>query len=470
MILSKHIRLTISLLMALALTSPKAETLLPNLEANLDEQSLSNPSYVLGQHWFRKLHGSKHFINFPPAYDYLRSALAQLLPYTELYQKNIEIGLLNSTKSNAFVLPGSHMFLYSDMLSKINDEQTLLALLAHELAHLDLKHYERQSQHSEQEKNKAMLMMGAGIVAALAGAQGDASSALFLSGIANQQENRLSYSRIQEVEADRQAKKYLIRAGIDEHATSKLFFTFFQGTIGREPIEFLSTHPIPENRLADSLSTTPIQSILKQGDQTQFNQFRATLLAYRASLMLNPDTYIQSQINIESDQVYAKALVALINNDKEKANSLAKKLNVTLYNQAYLKARILINSGKIEEAQAIIQHKLSLNKNQLAFIELSPDSHLLSSTQSQQVRLLQYEKDIINRIHLRQAKEAKNLALTRAYEAKIVFSKGQGKSALNLLKRAEFVADNNDLIIINKIKEEIFSTIELEKGNKIELD
>lgn len=460
----------ISLFFALALSSPKAETLLPNLEADLDEQSLSNPSYILGQHWFRKLHGSKHFINFPPAYDYFRSALAKLLPYTELYQKNIEIGLLNSTKSNAFVLPGSHMFLYSDILSKIDDEQTLLALLAHELAHLDLKHYERQSQHSEQEKSKAMLLMGAGIAAALAGAQGDASSALFLSGIANQQENRLSYSRFQEQEADRQAKKYLIRAGIDEHAATKLFLTFFQGTIGQDPIEFLSTHPIPESRLADSLSTTPLQSVLKQGDQTQFNQFRTTLLAYRASLMLDSDSYIHSHINIQSDQIYAKALVALINNDRPKANLLTKDLDMTLNNQAYLKARILINSGKIEQAQKIIKQKLNLNKNKLAFIELSPDSHLLTNTQSQQVRLMQYEKDIINRIHLRQAKEAKNLALTRAYEARIVFSKGQGLAALNLVKRAESVADLDDLKIISKIKQEILDTIELEKGNNIELD
>ena len=470
MILLKRIRLSLGLYLCLTYSSLYADSLIPNLEANIDEQSLSNPSYIIGQHWFRKLHGSRHFIQFPPAYDYLRSTLSQLLPHTGLYQKNIEIGLLNSTKSNAFVLPGSHLFIYSDMLSKISNEQTLLALLAHELAHLDLKHYERQNQHNEQEQSKAMLLMGAGIVAALAGAQGDASSALFLSGIANQQENRLSYSRIQEQEADRQARKYLIKAGIDENATTELFLIFFQNTIGRDPIEFLSTHPIPETRLADSISIKPSKSILLQGSQIQFNQFRASLLAYRASLMLNPDNYISTQINSKSDQNYAKALVAYLNNDTSVALSLANKLDENLDNQAYLKAKILLRSSDTQAAKNIIKHNLSLNQDKLAFIELSTNSNLLNLAQAQQTGLLQYEKDIINRIQLRQAREVKNLALTRAYEAKIAFSKGQSKTALNLIKRAEPIAEAEDIRVIERIKSHILSTIEIEKGNNITVD
>ena len=464
MILIKQIRLTLFLVFSLSLSSLRAESLLPNLEANLDEQSPSNPSYVLGQHWFRKLHGSKHFINYPPAYNYLRSALSQLLPYTGLYQKNIEIGLLNSTKSNAFVLPGSHLFIYSDMLSKINNEETLLALLAHELAHLDLKHHERQNQHNKQEQNKAMLMMGAGIVAALAGAQGDASTALFLSGIANQQENRLSYSRFQEQEADRQARKYLQQAGLDELATTELFLIFFQSSIGQDRIEFLSTHPIPESRLADSLSTQPNQSILKQGDQTQFKQFRTTLLAYRASLMLDPNNYIESQIKDTENQIFAKALVASINNDKTTAEKLAPSLNNTLESQVYLKAKILIDSQSRNQGINLVNQQLNLNKDQLAFIELNPDSHLLTPIQANQTNLLQYEKDIINRIFLRQAREEKSLALTWAYEANIAFSKGKTREALTLLKRAEPIAKGKEIRVVQHIKAQLLSILDIEKS------
>lgn len=460
----------VALYLCLTLSTLKAETQIPNLEADLDEQSLSNPSYIVGQHWFRKLNGSRQLIVFPPAYDYLRNALSTLLPHTGLYQKNIDIGLLNSSKSNAFVLPGNHLFIYSAMLSKIKDEQTFYALLAHELAHLDLKHYERQNQHNEQEQSKAMLLMGAGIAAALAGAQGDATYALFLSGIANKEENRLNYSRIQEQEADRQARKYLIRAGLNPNATTHLFLTFFQSTIGQDPIEFLSTHPIPETRLADSISTQPLKSILKQGDQSQFKQFRASMIAFRAAFLLESDAYLNSQLSLPSDQNYAKALVAFLNNDTKKALLLSQNLNEDLDNQAYLKAKILISNNEDERASKIIERQLSLNENQLAFIELSNQKPPLNPTFIQQSKLLQYQKDIINRIHLKQAKGIKNLALTRAYEAKIVFSKGNSQAALSLLKRAEPLADKKDLSIIERIKKDITETIDIEKSNDIKQD
>ncbi|EAQ66606.1 quinolinate synthetase [Marinomonas sp. MED121] len=462
MILFKAFKLGLTLCLCLNLASSYADTKLPDLEADLDEQSLSNPSYIVGQHWFRKLHGSKRLIHFPPAYDYLRNALAKLLPHTELYQKNIEIGLLNSAQNNAFVLPGSHLFLYSGMLSRIKNEQTLFALLAHELAHLDLKHYERQNQQNKQEQSKALLMIGAGIAAALAGADGEASSALLLSGIANKAENNLAYSRIQEQEADRQARKYLIQADLDQNATSELFLTFFQASIGREPIEFLSTHPIPETRLSDSINTEPAKSILKQGDQTDFNQFRASMLGYRASLLLEPNSYLNSQITNENELNYAKALSAYLSNQTLEALALSPLLDETFVNQAYLKALILIRNQKLEDAAQVINKKLEINEGHLAFIELSPSKTAISKLSPTNPKLLQYEQDIINRIHLSQARKHKNLALTWAYEAQIAFSNGKTKAALKLLDKAKPEANKEELKVIKEITTQIKHTVDLE--------
>lgn len=470
MISLKRIRLLICFSLSLTLGQAHGENQLPNLAANLDEQSLSNPSYILGQHWFRRLNGSKNLIIFPPAYNYLRNALSRLLPYTGLYQKNIEIGLLNSSKSNAFVLPGNHLFIYSDMLSKIKSEQTFFALLAHELAHLDLRHYERQNQQNQQEQSKAMLMMGAGIAAALAGVQGDASYALLLSGIANKEENRLSYSRFQEQEADRQAKRYLINAGLNEHATSDLFLSFFQSSIGQEPIEFLSTHPIPETRLADSLDTSPPISILKQGDQTSFNQFRATMLAYRASFLANPNSYLNSQLSKKRDQDYAKALVAYLTNNKENALEIAQTLDTSDKTHAYLKAKILLMNQDSQEASRLINEKLNINQEQLSFIELSNQIQPINKVPLAQRSLLQFEKDIINRIHLKQATQTKNLALTWAYKAKIAFNKGQAKAALTLLNRAIPLAEGKDKIKVSEIENEIKERLALEKSQGITQD
>ena len=101
---------------------------LPDLEANKDERALSNPSYILGQHWFRKLNGSRALIDFPPAYDYLKDTLSHILPQTDLYNTTVEMALLNSSQSNAFVIPGNHLFIYSDIMEMITSEDMLYGL------------------------------------------------------------------------------------------------------------------------------------------------------------------------------------------------------------------------------------------------------------------------------------------------------------------------------------------------------
>lgn len=155
-----------------------AHASIPDLEANKDERALSNPSYILGQYWFRKLNGSRALIDFPPAYDYLKEALSYILPQTDLYNTTVEMTLLNSSQSNAFVIPGNHLFIYSDIMEMITSEDMLFGLLSHEVAHLDLRHYERQTKHSGEELQKTLVMLGAGIAAALAGAGSDATTAL----------------------------------------------------------------------------------------------------------------------------------------------------------------------------------------------------------------------------------------------------------------------------------------------------
>ncbi|MGB0783164.1 MAG: M48 family metalloprotease [Marinomonas sp.] len=242
-------------LLTLVFTTTFTNASIPDLEANQDERALSNPSYILGQYWFRKLNGSRALIDFPPAYDYLKDTISRILPQTNLYNTTVEMTLLNSSQSNAFVIPGNHLFIYSDIMEMISEEDMLFGLLAHEIAHLDLRHYERQQQHSGEELQKTLMMLGAGIAVALAGAGSDATSALWLGGIANQAENTLTYSRNQEQEADRQGQEYLHDAGLAPEGMRKLFQAFFKEALGRPKLEFLSTHPSPNSRMSDSFST-----------------------------------------------------------------------------------------------------------------------------------------------------------------------------------------------------------------------
>ena len=426
-----------------------AET--PDIAAIKDERSLSNPSYILGQYWFRKLNGSRALIDFPPAYEYFRDAIATLTPQTRLYNKTVEMTLLNSTQSNAFVIPGNHMFIYSDIMEMINNENMFYGLLSHELAHLELKHYERQKQQSSEELSKALVLLGAGIAAALSGAGGDATTALWLGGIANQAENTLKYSREQEQEADRRGREYLKAAGLPEEGMTQLFQAFFKRALGRPKLEFLSTHPSPNNRLADSLTFEKSNDIFSTATNPEFNYFRASVLAYRAGLNDQPYDYLGQQITDINASNFAKALFSYLINQPERSLTLLSKITDSNLYTEYLKALSLIKTGESDQAIEVIQYQLDLAPKNLLFAALKAQITHTKALDFGTEYL--YEKRLIWRANIQFYQHSNNIPMALYYRSLLDFSQGKTKEAQFLIRRAQSEAYNNDKEVIIKTSE-----------------
>ncbi|MEO9654657.1 M48 family metalloprotease [Marinomonas sp.] len=426
-----------------------AET--PDIAAIKDERSLSNPSYILGQYWFRKLNGSRALIDFPPAYEYFRDAIARLTPQTRLYNKTVEMTLLNSTQSNAFVIPGNHMFIYSDILEMINNENMFYGLLSHELAHLELKHYERQKQQSSEELSKALVLLGAGIAAALSGAGGDATTALWLGGIANQAENTLKYSREQEQEADRRGREYLTAAGLPEEGMTQLFQAFFKKALGRPTLEFLSTHPSPNNRLADSLTFEKSNDIFSTATNPEFNYFRASVLAYRAGLNDQPYDYLGQQITDINASNFAKALFSYLINQPERSLTLLSEITDSNLYTEYLKALSLIKTGESDQAIKVIQYQLDLAPKNLLFATLKAQMSHTKALDFGTEYL--YEKRLIWRANIQFYQHSNNIPMALYYRSLLDFSQGKTKEAQFLIRRAKNEAFNNDKEVIIKSSE-----------------
>ena len=415
---------------------------IPDLEANKDERSLSNPSYILGQHWFRKLNGSRALIDFPPAYDYLKDTLSKVLPQTSLYNKTVEMTLLNSSKSNAFVIPGSHMFIYSDILETITSEDMLLGLLAHEVAHLELRHYERQSQHSSEELQKTLTLIGAGIAAALAGADADATTALWLGGLANQAENTLTYSRNQEQEADRRGRQYLISAGLSPEGMNDLFRAFFKRALGRPKLEFLSTHPSPDTRLSDSFSADTKETIISYKEPSDFEYFRATLLAYRAGLEERPYAYLDQQIQDINAKNFAKGLFSYLIQSPDRSIMFLERLKKHNRFTDYLKALSFTANGQKDKSIEVIEQQLDIAPNDVIFSMLLAQ---LDNLQPQEVKTdYLYEKRLFWRANIQHFQAIGNIPMALNYRAMLDFSQGKDKTAQLLIKRAQVDAKEKD--------------------------
>ncbi len=159
-----------------------------------------------------------------------------------------EFVVFDSPEINAFVLPGGKVGFFRGLIEATGgDDAAIAAVMGHEIGHVSARHAaERMSQQ---------LAVQAGVqLAAIALAEDlgefadDAAAALgagLVYGVV------LPYSRRHELEADRLGLRYM--AAADYPPTAAL--NFWQTMIARNadrprPLEFLSTHPADDERLA----------------------------------------------------------------------------------------------------------------------------------------------------------------------------------------------------------------------------
>lgn len=166
--------------------------------------------------------------------------------------------ILNSDEINAFAAPGGLIFLSRGMLRLCKTEDELAAVLAHEVAHVNLGH--AISAISNSRWTDAMTVLGtesaknlgggqlASLTTAFEGSIQDVTSKLVTSG----------YARGQERDADTLAIKIMQRLGYDPSALGRVL-----GHMDHElkpgGLDFAKTHPPPQARIADlaKLVTTP---------------------------------------------------------------------------------------------------------------------------------------------------------------------------------------------------------------------
>ena len=139
--------------------------------------------------------------------------------------------------ANAFALPGGYVYITRDLLKELKTEAQLASVLSHEIGHVVAR--DTLVVMSEQ------IGMTALVLAAQAGrsadlAQGSRFVAVMLS---------LQYSREDEKEADLAGLSYMTQAGYDPNGMVETMQALEKLQTIR-PIEFFSTHPNPESRIA----------------------------------------------------------------------------------------------------------------------------------------------------------------------------------------------------------------------------
>jgi predicted Zn-dependent protease len=149
---------------------------------------------------------------------------------------------------NAFALPGGKVGIYSGILPITRDEAGLATVIAHEIAHVIARHGGERMSHG------LLVQMGGVALSAALGSRPAATQELAMQayGIGTQVGVMLPYSRTQELEADQLGLLLMARAGYDPRAATAFWrrFQAFNRKQGGGKLEFLSTHPLDERRIA----------------------------------------------------------------------------------------------------------------------------------------------------------------------------------------------------------------------------
>jgi predicted Zn-dependent protease len=152
----------------------------------------------------------------------------------------------NDKVVNAWCMPGGKIAVYTGLLKITQNDNALAAVMGHEIAHAVAKHsIERASQALTVNLGTqvADIFLGGAINRTRSTIGRSSGMDIFQLGIFN------PFGRQQEIEADYLGLIFASLAGFDIRESVKLWERMAEKNKGKEPPQFLSTHPSSKNRI-----------------------------------------------------------------------------------------------------------------------------------------------------------------------------------------------------------------------------
>jgi len=159
--------------------------------------------------------------------------------------------ILDTPEFNAFASPGGHILITRGLVEATASEDMLAAVIAHELAHIILKH--GLSIISESRFNDEMSAVANRAMDVVGKDNAGAKRLMFFRDSVTKTIDTMvknGYSRDQEFEADREAVALLQKAGYNPSALRDML-TVLQRVQKTQKGGFNTTHPSPEERIAN---------------------------------------------------------------------------------------------------------------------------------------------------------------------------------------------------------------------------
>lgn len=146
---------------------------------------------------------------------------------------------VNDRGINAFALPGGHIYINRGVIEAADNEAQLAGVMAHEAAHVALRHGTNQASKA------SAAQMPLAILGGLMGSNSTGAALAQLGAGFTVNSILLKYSRDAEKQADLMGTQMLFDSGLDPRAMGQ----FFQKIEGGNGVAFFSDHPNPDRRI-----------------------------------------------------------------------------------------------------------------------------------------------------------------------------------------------------------------------------
>ncbi|WP_415891702.1 M48 family metalloprotease [Neptuniibacter sp. PT8_73] len=345
--------------------SLKADTQLPDIGGSGYSIISQQQEYLLGRAWVRMLRGSSRLYKDAVVSQYVEELTWNLVTYSQLTDRRLEILVLDNPTVNAFAAPGGIIGVHTGLLITAQNEAQLASVLAHELAHLSQRHF--ASQLEEQRRNRPFLiasMLGSILLGA---ADPEAGIVGIQSSMAASASSRLSFSRQNEREADYIGMQTLTQAGYDPKSMADMFRQLQQqARFSRIPPEFLLTHPVTQSRVSDALNRAETINVINAKENSiHFNIASARIrTGYAKDQKQLLEKYLNTQKQQDNDSLrYAIAHTAIAVKDFELAQMNINRFSKSFKNRLsarLIKAELELGKENYPEAAKQLRHLRNL--------------------------------------------------------------------------------------------------------------
>lgn len=192
---------------------------------------------------------------------------------------NIEAYVANSDQLNAFALSGGKIVIFSSLLEKLENKEQLVALIGHEVAHIEKRHVL---------KNVSRNLSGAVFVSILFG---DVNSVTAVLADNAHMFSQLSFSRSLEKEADIYGLEIMKQNNVDLNGMPELFKLLKRETDIDIP-SYLSNHPMLKNRI-DYTTTLALEQDRFNNNydlEEKWNDLKSLVLDYEEDKLENENS------------------------------------------------------------------------------------------------------------------------------------------------------------------------------------